>query len=124
MKSIKILLIEDDLYLREMYELVLQKSGFTVIIAADGEKGLQLTKDNPDILVVLTDVMLPKMSGLDVLKAVKSDNATKNIPVVMMSNFTDEGIIKKALKDGAQSYLFKAQLSPEQLVEKVKEFMK
>lgn len=124
MTNNKVLLIEDDLYLREMYEIVLRKSGYTVLSAADGEKGLKLVKDNTDAIVLLLDVMLPKMNGLDILQAIKDDPETKKVPVVILSNFTDEDIMKKTLKGGAESYLLKAQLSPEQVVDKVKEFNK
>lgn len=118
-----ILLVEDELLLRDLYVLMLQKAGFTVITADDGEKGLHIGLENPTARVMLLDVMLPKMDGLAVLRTMKSDPKTQQLPIIMLSNLTDEGIIKEALETGAEAYLVKASFTPQELIDKVKEII-
>jgi DNA-binding response OmpR family regulator len=120
----KVLLVEDDLFIRELYVEVLQKEGFTVLTADDGEAGLALGKANPDAAIMLLDIMLPKMHGIDILKNLKSDAATKILPVLILTNLTEENVVQEALHLGAVGYLVKVRFTPPQVVEKVKEFIK
>ena len=84
MKDIRVLLIEDDQFLRRACEVSLKKRGFTVMTAVDGEEGLQQARTaTPDI--ILLDMLMPKLSGLDTLKRLKNDERTQRIPVVILS---------------------------------------
>lgn len=123
MNGKKILLIEDELFLRDLYVQVLERSGYTVLSAFDGEAGLQLVHDNPDASLILLDIMLPKKHGVDVLKQLKSDPDTKNIPVFILSNLTEEKIVAETLKLGAKGYLVKVQVDPIKLLEKINNFL-
>lgn len=121
--SQKILIIEDDDFLRSLAVTKLEKEGFTVAMAPDGQAGLALIKsDLPDLLIL--DLMLPIMSGFDVLKTIKADDATKDMKVVVFSNMGDEADIKTCLDLGANDYLVKANFTLDELVEKIKTLLK
>lgn len=119
----KIVLIEDDRLIREIYTFTLQKANYNVLVAVDGQEGIDLAKNNPDAKLILLDVIMPKMNGVEVLQKLKADLAVQNIPVILLSNLTDEKIVDEAMKYGAYGYLVKAQISPTQLVGKVKEIL-
>ncbi|MBI5122744.1 response regulator [Candidatus Roizmanbacteria bacterium] len=120
----KILLVEDDMFLRDIYAEVLEKEGFIVLAADDGEMGIRLGLENTDAKIMLLDIMLPKVHGIDVLKRLKSEPKTKNLIIVMLTNLTEESIIQESLHLGAAGYLVKVKFTPTQVVEKVKEFIK
>ncbi len=123
MNEDKIILVEDDFGLRDLYTYVFQKAGYLMVVAQDGEEAVLLAKQNPDAKVILLDVMLPKMHGIDVLKKLKGDDTTKNIPVIFLSNLTEENIVQEGLKIGALAYIVKARVTPQQIVDKVKVFL-
>jgi DNA-binding response OmpR family regulator len=114
-----ILIVEDDDFLRSLAVTKLEKEGFTVSTAADGQEGLnQINSLIPDLVIL--DLMLPAMSGFDVLKAIKGNDATKNIKVIVFSNLGEEADIKTCLDLGANDYLVKANFTLDELVEKIK----
>src|SRR5437016_4426983 len=119
----KILVLDDDLYIRELYEEVLKNEGYDVDSAVDGDEGLgKLQKGEYDL--VLLDVMMPKLDGLGVLDALaKNPPAIKNGPIILLTNLGQEPLLEKAKTKGAISYLIKAEITPNQLVAKVKEFL-
>lgn len=117
----KILLIEDEIYIREMYEYVLKKKNYLVLAAADGEEGYKLAQQKPNL--ILLDIMLPKIHGIDVLKKLKSDTKTKDIPVVMITNLADKEIIENAFTIGAQGYILKVRFDPEEVCTTIKQFL-
>lgn len=117
----KILLIEDDAYVRDLYQTVLAKEGYDVSIAEDGEKALEVVGQGSFDLILL-DIMLPKLTGIDVLKRLKADDATKDISVYLLTNLGDEGVIDEAFKLGANGYLLKAKYLPKQMVKEVNKF--
>lgn len=119
----KILLVEDDLFLRDLYVEVLKGEGFTVLTADDGEEGLRLGQDHPDASIMLLDIMLPKMHGIDVIKKLKEDPKTAVLPVVMLTNLTEESVVQESLRLGAVGYLVKVKYTPPQVAEKVKDFI-
>lgn len=118
-----ILLVEDEMFLRELYTIMLQKGGYTVIVAEDGAKGLEIGLNNPHAKVMLLDVMLPRMHGVEVLKNLKKNDKTKHMPVIMLSNLSEESVVQEALGIGAEAYLVKVNFTPQQLIEKVKELI-
>ena len=119
----KVLLVEDEEAIRQMYDLVLKKKGFEVDLAEDGEIAIQkLTQGQPNYDVVLLDIMLPKFDGISVLKAAKEvDSPSKNVPVYMLTNLGQEELIKQALELGAERYWVKTNIFPMDLIEKLSE---
>jgi CheY-like chemotaxis protein len=105
----KVLLVEDSKFLRAANGRALIRAGYEVVYAADGEEGLDAAREHvPD--VILLDIMLPKISGLDVLRALKADVLLKNIPVIVVSGL-GQGNEAKLLKEGATAFLMKSQES-------------
>lgn len=117
-----VLLVEDDQLLIKMYKTKFESEGFTVITADDGEQGLKAAIDNkPDI--ILLDIMMPKLSGEDVLAELKKRPDTQNIPVIMFSNLSQEDQAQKLLQMGAKEYVVKANFTPSEVVQKVKQYL-
>ncbi len=121
MNTKKILLIEDDNFINQLYMRILKQAGYEVVIAADGETGVKLADDSYNL--VLLDIMLPKMDGINVLKKLKENPDTKQIPVILLTNLGQGNIINIAFTIGAQGYLMKMSMSPYELVEKIKPFI-
>lgn len=118
-----ILLVEDDAFLLSMYATKFELENFKVIAVSDGEKGLNTAiKERPD--VILLDIMLPKMDGLEVLKRLKADKNVKNIPVILLTNLSQKNEIEQALSLGAVDYLIKAHFMPSEVVERIKKIIK
>jgi len=116
----RILLAEDDRFLRRAAEAALKRAGFTVLAAADGEEALRMARaEKPDL--VLLDLIMPKLQGFEVLKALKADPGTATIPVVVLSNLGQDGDVQRALEGGAVAYLVKANLSLDELVSRARE---
>lgn len=114
-----ILIIEDDDFLRSLAVAKLEKEGFTVRMAANGQEGLdQLHQGTPDLLIL--DLMLPMVSGFDILKTVRSEPTTSQLKVIVFSNMGDEADIKTCLDLGITDYLVKANFTLDELVEKIK----
>ncbi len=121
-KSSKILLIEDEDFLIKPLEFAFRKEGVECMIAKDGEEGLaRVKKDSPDL--VLLDLLLPKMNGFEVLKEIKADPATRDIPVLILSNLAREGEMERGLAGGAAGYIVKTNFSMASLIGKVKEIL-
>ena len=117
-QSKSILLVEDDRFLRKAAEATLRRHGFLVRTAADGEEALQRVRDEvPDL--VLLDLIMPKLQGFEVLRILKQDPATKQIPVVVLSNLGQDSDVQQALQGGAATYFIKANLSLQDLVTQV-----
>ena len=118
----KILIIEDDPFLREMYVAKFTKSNFGVETAIDGKEGMQKTKDNkPDL--ILLDIVLPKMDGFEFLEKIKGDPQLKKIPVILLTNLGQRNEVEKGLSLGADEYIIKAHFTPTAVVAKVKEVL-
>ena len=118
----KILLVEDDPFLLDMYSTKFKDVGFNIVIAQDGEMAITKAKEEiPDL--VLLDVVLPKKDGFEVLKTLKSDSATAGIPVILLTNLGLDSDVKRGLELGAQSYIIKAHFTPTEVVAKVKEVL-
>lgn len=113
----KVLVIEDDTFLQQVYSDQLIKNGYEVETALSGEDGLKKIESNPD--VVLLDMILPGMSGIDVLKALKKDPKSKKIPVIILTVVEEKEDIKKSLKLGADDYLLKSKFSLNEVVDKI-----
>ena len=118
----KILIIEDDPLMGRMYEKIFKFEGFEVELAVDGEEGLEKVKTGKPTLVLL-DIMMPKMNGLQVLEKMKLDEETKAIPVVMLTNLAGQKDAEVALTKGAVKYIVKSEYEPKQVTNMVKEIL-
>ncbi|OGD38547.1 hypothetical protein A2907_00685 [Candidatus Azambacteria bacterium RIFCSPLOWO2_01_FULL_37_9] len=115
----KILLVEDDPFLRNLMLVKLQKEGFNVIEAFDGEDGLKKANEIKPSLILL-DLILPGIDGFEVLKQIKNSSETASIPVIILSNLGSRVDVEKGLKIGAYDFMIKAHFTPEEIVEKIK----
>jgi DNA-binding response OmpR family regulator len=119
-KKQKILMIEDNPYLRKIYKNKLNLAGFEFIEATNGEEGLnKVIAEKPDL--VLLDLILPRKNGFDVLIDIKKNEETKNIPVIILSNLGQETDIKRGLSLGAQEYLVKPEINLSEVVDRIKD---
>jgi len=115
----QILIVEDDPALRNLYDTIFKRDGFEVLTARDGAEGLEVALlEIPDF--ILLDMMLPKMTGMEVFEKLLADPIGKGIPVIFLSNDTDPAEREKALKLGAKDYIAKAKQPPEEIVKRVK----
>ncbi len=117
----KVLIVEDDKFLSELISTKLTKEGYNIVLATDGETGLQkAASEKPHI--ILLDIMLPGMSGFEVLEGLKKnpDQAISGIPVLILSNFGQESKVQQGLALGAKDYLVKANFTTGEIVEKIK----
>lgn len=116
----RILLAEDDRFLRKAAQATLRQHGFTVLAASDGEEALRLARaEAPDL--VLLDLIMPKLQGFEVLRALKGDPSTSLIPVIVLSNLGQERDVQQAMDAGAAAYFIKANVSLENLVKRVED---
>src|SRR3972149_10875409 len=107
----KILLVEDDPSLAQIYKVELEMDGFEVVVSTDGEQGLNAAKNDQPNLILL-DIVLPKINGLVVLEKLKQTEEVKNIPAIVITNFGQEENVKKAFAFGAEDFIFKYQTTP------------
>lgn len=117
-----LLLVEDDALLTRLYQKRFTKDRHEVITARDGEEGLELMeKEQPDL--VLLDIMMPKMSGLEMLERIKANPATRSVPVVILTNLAGEEEQARALELGAVAYIVKSNNDPIKISAKVQEIL-
>lgn len=119
----KILLIDDDEAILTLFATVLQKDNHMVITASNGQSGLEKAKNEKPELILL-DQVLPDIQGNEVLKTLKEDLNTKEIPVAILSNFGQNELIQEAINSGASDYILKYQIEAQDLINKVKELAK
>lgn len=118
--SKKVLIIEDDKFLRQLVARKLEKVGYLILEAVDGEKGLEkMEQENP--AVVLLDLILPGMDGFDVLSRAKKEGFLETSPVLVLSNLGQKEDVERALNLGAEGYLIKAHFTPEEIIDKIRE---
>jgi DNA-binding response OmpR family regulator len=122
-KQYNVLLIEDEEMLANMYETKFKNEGYQIRKALDGEAGLKMAQEEkPDI--ILLDIIMPKLDGFSVLKKLKEDAKLKNVPVILLTNLGQDEDVKKGQALGVAGYLVKANLTPIEVVNKVKEYLK
>ncbi len=121
--KIAILIIEDDVFLADLYRAKFEMEGFDVFLAHDGEKGLEATKKKmPD--AILLDLVLPKIDGFSVLDELKKNAKLKSIPVILLTNLSQKADVDKGIAKGADDYLIKAHFMPSEVVTKIMKLVK
>jgi CheY-like chemotaxis protein len=106
-----ILLVEDDSAVSGMYKLKLEMEGYRVTVCADGEEGLRVAREQKPHVIFL-DLRLPRMDGMTVLEAMRGDDRTRHIPVLILSNYGEPPLIERGLRLGAREYLLKSEMTP------------
>jgi DNA-binding response OmpR family regulator len=117
-----ILLVEDDPLLTRMYQSKFNAEGFKVLSAQDGVTGLKMAQEEKVDFMVL-DIMMPQMSGIDLLEKLRTGSQGKDTPVIVLTNLTEKEEEEKARKLGVKEYLLKANLTPGEVVEKIKKYL-
>ncbi len=121
-KKPTILLIEDDSFLAQMYQTKLTLENYQVLVAGDGEKGLEMIrKHKPDL--ILLDIILPKLNGFDLMKQIRRNKILAPIPVILLTNLSQKEDVEKGLALGARDYLIKAHYMPSEVVAKIKKIL-
>ena len=117
-----ILIVEDDPLLVTMYTTKFKKEGFHVLSASDGEAGLKLATENKVDFMIL-DVMMPKLSGIDMLTRLRQTPSGKATPTIVLTNLSDQAENERIKNLGVKEYLVKANLTPSEVVGKVKKYL-
>jgi len=122
-KSKTVLLVEDDVFIREIYDKKISLEGYKVELAKNGLEAIKkLEEITPDL--ILLDIIMPVMDGREVLAKLKSSKKWKNIPVVMLTNLSEKEEIEEELGLGVDEYIVKAHFTPSEVMEKIKKFLK
>jgi DNA-binding response OmpR family regulator len=122
-KQGRILIVEDDKFLRDLMVQKLHQGGFEVFEAIDGEGGLKLANEKSPHLILL-DLILPGMDGFAVLKSLKDDSTTSTIPVLVLSNLGQKEEMERAISIGAEDFMVKANFTPSEILSKIKSLIK
>jgi DNA-binding response OmpR family regulator len=118
----KVLLVEDDEILHNMYKKKFEYEGFEVVSAFDGSEGVKKAEtEKPD--VILMDIIMPKMDGFVAVKKIKKNSAISNVPIVMLTNLGQEEDVNKGRELGADDYFIKANHTPAEIVKKIKDLL-
>ncbi|MEK7643118.1 MAG: response regulator [Patescibacteria group bacterium] len=120
--EVKVLVVEDDKFLREILGGKLTKEGYTVLEALDGDQGIEKTKSEQPHIILL-DLVLPGADGYDVLGRLKQDPEVSKIPVIVLSNLGSREDIDRAIALGAQQFMVKAHHTPQEIIEAVKKIL-
>ena len=122
-KEIKVLVIDDDPFILDMYVLKFRDAGFQIETARDGGQGMEkIASFRPDIL--LLDVIMPKMDGFDVMKKIKDTIPSRAFKILFLTNFGQKEDIERGMQLGADGYIIKAHFTPSEVVQKVEELLK
>lgn len=117
-KKRKILIIEDERLLLDMYESYFEKAGYEVRAAKNGRPGIEIAKTEK-LDLIITDIVMPDMDGYDVIKKIREDTTTKKIPILVFSNLCQQSEINKGLAMGADEYIVKTDITPIELLKKI-----
>jgi CheY-like chemotaxis protein len=118
MNKKKILIVEDDNFVAEVYSTKLLEMGHDVLIAQNGEEGIALAGSNkPDL--ILLDIIMPIMGGIEMLEELKKNEGLKNIPVILLTNVGEKESIQRVRDLGVQDYLIKSHFTPAEVIEKI-----
>jgi CheY-like chemotaxis protein len=120
--EVRVLFVEDDASVAQMYRLKLELDGYAVDIAGDGLSALEKARSShPDIIFL--DIRLPKMDGLAVLEELRGDAATRDIPVVILSNWNEKELVERGIRLGALDHMIKSQTTPARLSQRLRDLL-
>lgn len=121
--AVKVLMVEDDVMVRRMYERAFAIEGMDFVTASDGTIVLEsILLNRPDIIIL--DIMMPNFNGLETLRELKENKRTRNVPVIILSAHDDQRLIDQALQLGAKRYLIKNVVEPAQVIEIIHDILK
>jgi CheY-like chemotaxis protein len=121
--DVRVLFVEDDASVAQMYRLKLELDGYLVDVAADGVTALEKARTtHPDMIFL--DIRLPKLDGLSVLENLRADPATAPIPVVILSNWNERELVERGMTLGALDHLIKSQTTPARLSQRLRDWLK
>ena len=123
-ENISILLVEDDSFISGMYQTKLNSMGYKVETQEDGEKAWERLQQDPLPDLLLLDVVLPKKDGFEILEALRKDNRTQNLPIILLTNLGQKPDVERGIKLGADDYIIKAHYTPSEVVEKITKILK
>lgn len=122
-KNKKIMVVEDDPFVMDIYCTKLNQDGYEILRAENGAEAVKkLEEETPDL--VLLDIIMPYVDGLQVLRKIKADEKLKNIPVILLTNLSQKEDINEGLGLGADDYLIKSHFTPSEVLEKIKKYIK
>ncbi len=115
----KVMLVEDDVFVSDIYQVKMHNEGIEVIVAMNGMEAVEHLEKGimPDL--ILLDIVMPYMDGMAVLKRIKAEEAWKNIPVILLTNLSDRSQVDECLSLGANDYLIKSHFTPSEVMKKV-----
>ena len=119
----KILIVEDDNFVAEVYFAKLTEMGYQATLAQNGEEGLAELKKNK-IDLILLDILMPVMNGMEMLEEIKKQEEWKNIPVILLTNVGEKESIQKVREFGVKDYLIKSHFTPAEVIEKIEAVFK
>lgn len=121
----KILVVDDDSFVTDIYQTKLVQEGFEVAVASDGAEAIKKLENvkerKPDL--ILLDVVMPYVDGLEVLKKVRSNEKLKDVPIILLTNLSQKKEVEEGLRLGAQDYLIKSHFTPSEVLEKINSFV-
>lgn len=120
MEKKKILIVEDDNFVAEVYFAKLSEMGYDSVLAQNGQEGMEMLKKNKVDLILL-DILMPVMNGMEMLNEVKKSEEWKNIPVILLTNVGEKESIQKVREMGIKNYLIKSHFTPAEVIEKIEE---
>ena len=121
-KKKTVLIIEDDIFLIKAYQVKFEKEGIDAVVANDGKEAMGFLDKEP-VSVVILDLMLPGMSGFDILEAIRKNSKWKKVPVIILSNLGQQEDIDRGKALGANEYFIKTNIKINEIVEKVKKYL-
>ncbi len=121
-KKSKVLIAEDDIFLAGIYSKKFSNEGYDVVVVPDGKKALAMIKQKKPNIILL-DIMLPVMDGFEVLKRIRGDKAVGDIPVILLTNLSDQCGIKRGYDLGIKDYVIKSFFTPSEVVDKIRKYI-
>ena len=118
-----IMIVEDDTFVMDIYETKIAKDGMNVISANNGMEAIKKLEEGAKPDLILLDILMPNMNGLEFLKKVKEDENLKNIPIVLLTNLSQKEEIQEGIGLGAKDYLIKSHFTPSEVMEKINKYL-